>query len=129
MKGGYYYFSWFIRYLVVMAVIHLISSLIISSQFTYIPFGVVFIIFLLFDMVLIVQNFFIQVFLSRAKIGVVISLLFFLLQYILSFIPMTSDNPTMSVNTAFSIIPHAAFVLAFKSIIYAEAFQITPTFS
>lgn len=94
-------------------------------MFTYIPF----VVFILFDIVLIIQNFFIQVFsLTRAKIGVIISLLFFLIQYILSFIAVNSDNPTTGVNAAISIVPHAAFVLAFRTMIYAESYQITPTF-
>jgi ATP-binding cassette subfamily A (ABC1) protein 3 len=78
--------------------------------------------------VLIIQNFFIQVFLSRAKIGVVISLLFFIIQYVLSFISTNSDNPTLSVNNALSIIPHAAFVLAFESMLYSQANSITANF-
>jgi hypothetical protein len=37
----------------------------------------------------------------------------------MSFISVNSDNPTLSVNTAISIIPHAAFVIAFQTMIYA----------
>jgi ATP-binding cassette, subfamily A (ABC1), member 3 len=128
MNTFYYYFSWFIRNLAVYAVMHLICSIIIVSQFKSIPFITVFIVFILFDIVLIVQNFFIQVFLSRAKIGVVIALLFFILQYVVSFVSSNSDNPTLSVNTAISIIPHCAFVLAFQTIVYAQSVQIAPSF-
>ena len=78
---------------------------------------------------MIVQSFFIQVFLTRAKIGVVIALLFFLIQFIISFIATGSDGVTMSVNNAVSIVPHAAFVIAFRTIVYAESFQITPSFT
>jgi ATP-binding cassette subfamily A (ABC1) protein 3 len=128
MKTFYYYFSWFIRNLVVYGVTHLICSIIIVSQFKSVPFITVFIIFILFDVLLIIQNFFIQVFLSRAKIGVVISLLFFILQYVISFISTNSDNPTLRVNIAVSIIPHCAFVLAFQNIVYAQSVQIAPSF-
>lgn len=113
MKMSHYYFTWFIRYFVVMVIVHLICSIIIARTLPYVTFIVPFIIFILFDIVLIVQNFFIQVFLSRAKIGVVISLLFFVLQYVLSLISTNSDNPTIGVNSALSIIPHAAFIFAF----------------
>lgn len=129
MKGINYYFSWFCRYFFVFLTLHLLSSLIIKSQLQNIPFYIIFLLFILFDIVIIIQNFFIQVFLSRAKIGVVISLLFFLLQYILSFVATGSNNPTLSVNSSISIIPHAAFVLAFQTILYAESYQIVPTFS
>jgi ATP-binding cassette subfamily A (ABC1) protein 3 len=119
MKGINYYFSWFCRYFFVFLVLHLLGSAIVVAQLKYIKYYMVLILFILFDIVLIVQNFFIQVFLSRAKIGVVISLLFFILQFVISFIATASNNPTIGVNAATSIIPHAAFVLAFQTILYA----------
>ena len=118
MKGINYYFSWFCRYFFVFLALHLFGSAIVMGQLKYIKFYMVFIIFILFDIVLIVQNFFIQVFLSIAKIGVVISLLFFILQFVISFIATASNNPTIEVNAATSIIPHAAFVLAFQTMLY-----------
>ena len=129
MKGFNYYFSWFCRYFIVFAILHLIGAAIISRQLTTVPFYIPFIVFLLFDIVIIIQCFFIQVFLSRAKIGVVISLLFFLVQYILSFIAVSSDNPTIGVNSSMSIIPHVAFILAFQTMLYAESYQIPLKFS
>ena len=129
MSTGFYFFSWFFRYFFVYFFMHLIGTLIFVSQLTYVGAGSVFILFILFDIVLIIQNFFIQVFLTRAKIGVVFSLLFFVVQYILSFVATNSDNPTAGVNSGISVIPHAAFVLAFQTLAYAEANQITPDFT
>ena len=128
MKGINYYFSWFCRYFFVYLALHLLGALIVKSQLTYVPFYIVFLLFIIFDIVIIIQNFFIQVFLSRAKIGVVISLLYFILQYVISFVATGSNNPTLSVNAAASIIPHTAFILAFQTIFYAESYQIVPTF-
>jgi hypothetical protein len=128
MKIKNYYFSWFVRYFGVMGVMHLICSIIFVGTLTHIPFIVPFLLFILFDIVLIVQNFFIQVFLTRSKIGVVFALLFFMVQYILSFLSTNSDNPTLSVNAALSIIPHCAFVIAFQTLIYAEGVQVSPSF-
>jgi ATP-binding cassette subfamily A (ABC1) protein 3 len=54
--------------------------------------------------------------------------MFFIIQYVISFISTTSDNPTFGVNLGLSIVPHAAFVIAFRTILYAESNQITPTF-
>jgi ATP-binding cassette subfamily A (ABC1) protein 3 len=119
MKIRNYYFSWFVRYYAVYVVLHLICAAIISGSLKQVPFYIPFVVFILFDLVLIIQNFFIQVFLTRAKIGVVIALLFFVIQYVLSFISTNSNNPTIGVNSAMSVIPHAAFVLAFQTIIYA----------
>ena len=126
MKGKNYYFSWFMRYFIVLVCIHLICSVIIARVLSNVPFYIPFIVFILFDVVMIIQSFFIQVFLSRAKIGVVIALLFFLIQYIISF--LSSDTSTTAVNSGISIVPHAAFTLAFKTMIFAESYQITPTF-
>lgn len=119
MTGFNYYMTWFIRYFAIYLVVHIIGSAIVAGQLKHIPFIVPFLVFILFDVVLIIQNFFIQVFLTRAKIGVVIALLFFLVQFILSFIATNSDNPSLGVNGALSIVPHAAFVLAFRTMIYA----------
>jgi hypothetical protein len=46
-------------------------------------------------------------------------LLFFLVQYIISFISTNSDNPTLGVNTAISIVPHVALILSFQTMFYA----------
>jgi ATP-binding cassette, subfamily A (ABC1), member 3 len=119
MRGLHYYLSWFVRYFAVYLLVHLVGSITLSADLKYVPFYVPFLVFILFDVVLIIQNFFIQVFLSRAKIGIVIALLFFLVQYILSFIATNSDNPTLAANRAISIIPHVAFVLAFRTMLYA----------
>jgi ATP-binding cassette subfamily A (ABC1) protein 3 len=119
MKIRNYYFTWFVRYYLVYIFMHFICSLIITNQLPHIPFYLPFIVFILFDLVLIIQNFFIQVFLTRAKIGVVISLLFFVLQYVLSFISANSNNPSLAVNSSISVIPHAAFILAFQTMLYA----------
>jgi ATP-binding cassette subfamily A (ABC1) protein 3 len=107
-----YYLTWFIRYFVTCLVIHSIGSAIISSALLNVDFIVPFVVFIFFDIVLIVQSFFIQTFFTRAKLGVVIALLFFLIQYIISFISSNSDNPTLGVNTALSIIPHIGLMLS-----------------
>jgi ATP-binding cassette subfamily A (ABC1) protein 3 len=108
-----YYFTWFLRYFITFLIVHIIGSIIIARTLVYVPFYVPFVLFILFDILLIVQSFFIQTFFSRSKIGVVIALLFFLVQYIISFVSSNSDNPTESVNTAVSIVPHAALILCF----------------
>jgi len=95
MSMGKYYLTWFIRYFVIYIIVHGIISGVFSYIMKYIPFYVFFILFILFDIVLILQSFFIQVFLSRAKLGVVISLLLFAIQFILSVISTNSKNPTL----------------------------------
>jgi ATP-binding cassette, subfamily A (ABC1), member 3 len=129
MKLPIYYVTWFLRYFFTFLIVHLIGAAIVAQALPKVGFIAPFIIFILFDIVLIIQSFFIQVFFSRAKIGVIIALLFFLIQYIISFVSSTSDNPTESVNTAISIIPHAAFVLAFETMFYIESVKSELSFS
>ena len=123
-----YYFTWFIRYFAVFFVIHLIGSALMVVAFPRVNFAVFFFIFILFDLVLIFQAFFIQIFFTRAKIGIVIGLLFFVLQYVISFAISTSDNPTLRVNQAASIIPHIAFILSLRTTVYADSVRATLDF-
>ena len=60
--------------------------MVLALDFSHVPFYIPFLVFILFDISLIIQNFFIQVFLIRAKIGIIISMLFFLVQFIMSYL-------------------------------------------
>ena len=86
MKMRNYYATWFIRFIAVYLVVHSIASAILMYKLTMVPFYIPFVLFIMFDIVIILQNYFIQVFLSRAKLGIVIALLFFCLQFIISFL-------------------------------------------
>ena len=86
MKGWIYYLTWFIRYFLAYLILHLICSAIFVGAFNQVPFIMPLIIFLLFDILLIVQSFFVQIFVTRSKIGIVLALLFFVLQYVINFI-------------------------------------------
>ena len=89
-----YYFTWFIRYFITFLIVHIPASVFVWHALIYVPIYIPLVTFLLFDVVLIFQSFFIQVFFTRAKIGVIIALLFFLGQFIISFVVSNSDNPT-----------------------------------
>lgn len=129
MQLPIYYVTWFIRYFITFFIIHVIGSIIIARTLPHVGFIIPFIVFLLFDIVLIVQSFFIQTFFTRSKIGVVIALLFFLIQFIFSFVSSNSDNPSVGVNTAISIIPHVALILSFETMLYAESVKTGLKFS
>jgi ATP-binding cassette subfamily A (ABC1) protein 3 len=124
-----YYVTWFIRYFVTCLVIHAIGCGIISSALPKVGFILPFVVFIFFDILMIIQSFFIQTFFTKAKLGVVIALLFFLIQFIISFISTNSDNPTLSVNTALSIIPHVGLILSFETMVYAESIKVKASFS
>lgn len=94
MTGWSYYLTWLMRYLIVYVVIHAISAFILFKAFKVIAYEVVLITFLLFDLVLVVQAFFVQIFFTKAKIGIIVGLLFFCVQFVVNFVVRNSDNPT-----------------------------------
>lgn len=122
-----YYATWFIRFIAVYLVVHSIASAILTSKLTMVPFYMPFILFIMFDIVIILQNYFIQVFLSRAKLGIVIALLFFALQFIVSF--LASSSASLSLKTLLSIVPHCAFIFSFQNLLYFETAQMSASFS
>lgn len=91
MSNWNYYATWFLRYFCVYLVIHALATVILHFSLGIVNPGLVFITFILFDILLIVQSMFIQVFFSRAKLGIVIALIFFILQYVFNFIVRTSN--------------------------------------
>jgi hypothetical protein len=78
---------------------------------------------------LIVQSFFIQIFVTRAKIGIILALVLFVFQYAINYAVSSNANVTQRINTIASIIPHVAYVLAFRSMIYGTSLQIKVTLS
>jgi hypothetical protein len=124
MTGINYYLTWFLRYFAIYVVIHCISSYILYRTFTVVSYPIILLTFVLFDIVLVVQAFFIQVFFTRAKIGIVIGLLFFCLQFIVNFLVRNSDNPTYDQAVYGSISPHSAFISALREMLYCSSLYI-----
>lgn len=108
-----YYSTWFIRYFCTLLFVHAVGSAVYSQAYQHISFVHAFVVWILFDVVLVIQSFFIQTFFTKSKIGVVIALLLFLLQFIMSIVASNSNNPTEQVNMYVSIVPHSALILCF----------------
>lgn len=94
MKMKDYYFTWFCRYLIIYLIAHIIISGMIASQLSYVSFYIPFLLFILFDVFLIIQNFFIQIFISKAKFGVFILLTFFVSQFVIWYVIVDDPFPT-----------------------------------
>lgn len=124
MKLWVYYSTWFLRFFVIYLVVHAIESGILMVTLRQIPFYIPFMVFILFDILLIIQSFFIQIFFTRAKIGVVFALLFFILQYMVNYITIGNDHPTVETLQLVSIVPHVALIQALKEMLYVESYQI-----
>ena len=118
-----YYLTWFIRYFLVYFIIHVIGSILMAIAFPRINYLYFLVTFLLFDVVLVLQAFFIQVFFNRARIGIVFALLFFILQYVISLVISTSGTPNIGANTGASVVPHIAFILLSRTMIYADSIR------
>lgn len=117
MKMKTYYFTWFIRYFIIYCIIHGVATGLIAFKLTFVPFYIPLVLFILFDILIILQNLFIQVFFSRAKLGITIALLFFIAQYAACYV-VSNTNPGERFKTFLSFIPHVAFVFAFQNILY-----------
>jgi ATP-binding cassette, subfamily A (ABC1), member 3 len=129
MTGFSYYFTWFVRVFIVYEVVFILSALILSQLIPYFTFYIPFLVFTIFGIVLILQSFFVQVFLTRAKIGLIFAFFFFIFQYVLSFIVINSDNPSLAINLGISFVPHVAIILTFKTLIYAQSYEVPVNFT
>ena len=123
MKTWVYYLTWFVRYFIIYLIIHIVVSGVVAGTFSYVPYYVPLIVFLIFDVLLIIQSFFVQIFFTRAKIGIIFGLLFFIIQYVLYYAVASNDDAERNVYIGISVIPHVAFILAFREMIYVESIK------
>jgi ATP-binding cassette subfamily A (ABC1) protein 3 len=124
-----YYLSWFLHYLLLYTVINVAHSLVLWSVFRQVSFMLIFINFLLFDLVLIVQSFFIQTMCTRAKVGVMMALLLFAVQFLVSFVYKSNTDKSYEMAVGVSVSPHAACILAMKEMVYAQSVEQLMDFS
>lgn len=129
MNTFFYYATWFLRYFIVYLVIHLIGSGFLVRALPRINYGVFLLMFILFDVVLIIQAMFIQIFFTRSKIGILIALLFYVLQYVISYMVTTNPYATLEINQLASIVPHVAFILSMKTLVFADSVRANLTFT
>lgn len=94
MKIWIYYLTWFIRYFIIYLIVHIINSGIIAHTLPRIPYYIPFTIYILFDIVLILQSLFIQIFVTRSKIGIIIALVIFVFQYAINYTIASNPNIT-----------------------------------
>jgi hypothetical protein len=118
MTGWSYNFSWFVRYFAIYISLFLIVGIVLSTTMTYMSFYVVFLLGVSFGLCLTAQVFFVQVFTTRAKIGTLIGIIFFTVQYVFSLLVTYSDNPSIDANLLASIPAHSAYLLAYRTLLY-----------
>lgn len=57
-----YYASWVLKYLAIYVVAHIFTTLVFFQSLNYLDYSLMLVTFILFDIVLIIQSLFIQVF-------------------------------------------------------------------
>ena len=118
MTGWSYNFSWFVRYFAIYVSLFLILGVVLSTTLTYMSFYVIFLLGVSFGLCLMAQVFFVQVFTTRAKIGILVGVVFYAVQYVFSLLVTYSDNPSTLMSGLVSISAHSGYVLAFRTLLY-----------
>ena len=124
MSSLSYYGSWIIKYLVVYLITHTLVTLVMWSTLEYLNFSLALITFFLFDLVLIVQSLFVQVFFVNSVLGTLVALTFFFLQYLVSFVIESLSSPSQTQLLLASLCPFCSFSLIMQEIFYANSAQL-----
>ena len=114
MNLSLYNLVWFLHYYIIYIVIHIVCSGITIHTIPSIPYYMPLIIFLLFDIVLIIQAFFVQILFDRVIYAIIFACIFYSIE---SFIVQIISDPmttSISLNQGISVIPHVAVALAFQ---------------
>ena len=94
MKVPYYYLTWFIRYFLAYLIIHIVGTGWIIGTLTLIPYHIPLLIFILFDIVLVLQAALVQFPFKRTIYGVISACLVFAIQSSIIGIIAEPDAPS-----------------------------------
>ena len=108
---------------------HIVISGLTIAILPSIPFYIPFLVLFLFDIVLILQAFFIQIFFERVVNGIIFGCLFFILQSCLTLIFNDIASPSVGFFIGISAIPHVAVGLAYKEMMYTDSMNLNIDFS
>lgn len=113
MKDSSFYLSWISWYLIIYTVISLVVSFVLKiSVYSNSAWFLIFMWHWLFSITLIAQSLFITTFFTNAKLGNIISMVFFLFMYMVNFILSSNSNVEESTNNSISIIPQTAMAIS-----------------
>ena len=120
MSCFWYYATWVFNYFCIYLIAHLFVSLIFFLTFSYVDYSLIFVTFILFDIILILQSMFIQIFFMESVLGTLTALTFFFIQFIGSFVMKSIEVPSDSQLIAASICPFTPLVMIMESIFYSN---------
>jgi ATP-binding cassette subfamily A (ABC1) protein 3 len=113
-----FYFSWLIRFMISYLIISIASMAILKFLiFKNSDFILLVIWHYLFCLSLISQSFFLSSFFTNAKLSVIISMIFFIINFMVIFLMQNNSNATIVTQYISSISPHNAFSISSQILI------------
>ncbi|KAL4489354.1 hypothetical protein ABPG72_019009 [Tetrahymena utriculariae] len=122
MSDSSFYVSWIIYYFIIYLLCSiLISSALKGSIYVSSDWSVIFVWHLLFGISLIFQSIFVTTFFTKAQVGNIFAMVFFLFQYMAILILTSDGNPTKDEKIGVSFLPQAGTSLACDVFLISES--------
>ncbi|KAL4490757.1 hypothetical protein ABPG72_021811 [Tetrahymena utriculariae] len=122
MSDSSFYASWIIYYLIIYIMCSiLVATALKVSIYVSSDWSIIFVWHLLFGISLIFQSLFITTFFTKAQVGNIFAMVFFLFQYMANMILSNDDNPTKSTKVGISILPQVGTVLGCDVFLISES--------
>ncbi|EAR97153.2 ABC transporter family protein (macronuclear) [Tetrahymena thermophila SB210] len=107
MSTASFYISWVLYYLIIFVLTSiLVATILKTAIFKHSDWSVLFVWHFLFGISLLFQSLFITTFFTKARIGNIAAMLFFLFQYMIQFVLDSSSVPSESTRLSTSIFSH-----------------------
>lgn len=120
MKDSSFYFSWVIWYFGIYLITSLLVSLILkATTFSQSNWFLIFLVHQIFCWTLIAQSLFIQVFFTRAKVGNIVAMVWYLAMYMTSFFINSGDISTQTRRQG-SLASHTGMSFAMDTFLLVE---------
>ncbi|KAL4488927.1 hypothetical protein ABPG72_005714 [Tetrahymena utriculariae] len=130
MSDVSFYVSWVLYYFIIYVLISLlVASVLRGSIFKHTDWSVLFVWHLLFGISLIFQSLFITTFFTKARVGNIVAMVFFLFQYMVVFIVQGNTDPSQQTKVSTSILSHTGTTFACDVYLLIEAQQKGITWS
>ncbi|EAR81921.2 ABC transporter family protein (macronuclear) [Tetrahymena thermophila SB210] len=122
MSNSSFYASWIIYYFIIYFLCSiLVSSALKGSIYVSSDWSVIFVWHLIFGISLIFQSIFITTFFTKAQVGNIFAMVFFLFQYMAIIILSNYDNPSKNDKIGVSFLPQAGTSLACDVFLISES--------
>lgn len=121
MSNRSYFQAWLIHYFFMYFIVSLCHSAIVCLTLSQVSFTLTLTSFLLLDLVLIVQSFFVHSVCSRTKIGLMVGLTLYAIQFLVSFVYKSNTVKTFGMAQLVSVSPIGACILILKEMVFAQS--------